>query len=84
GPHSAKVYALLAGKQPLLLTGEIQQISEQLARATNYLLIDELVRYPVHDQPQRLAELKAAKQFGFNLQLVRLEDATLDLDQRRR
>ena len=51
GPHSAKVYALLAGKQPLLLTGEIQQISEQLARATNYLLIDELVRYPVHEQP---------------------------------
>ena len=84
GPHSAKVYALLAGKQPLLLTGEIQQISEQLARATNYLLIDELVRYPVHEQPQRLAELKAAKQFGFNLQLLRLEDATLDLDQRRR
>ncbi|OZB20824.1 MAG: two-component sensor histidine kinase, partial [Pseudomonas sp. 34-62-33] len=57
---------------------------QQLARATNYLLIDELVRYPVHEQPQRLAELKAAKQFGFNLQLVRLEDATLDLDQRRR
>ncbi|MDZ4193001.1 MAG: two-component sensor histidine kinase, partial [Pseudomonas sp.] len=84
GPHSAKVYGLLDGKQPLLLTGEIQQISEQLARATNYLLIDELVRYPVHEQPQRLAELKAAKQFGFNLQLVRLEDATLDLDQRRR
>jgi two-component system sensor histidine kinase RstB len=84
GPHSAKVYGLLNGKQPLLLTGEIQQISEQLARATNYLLIDELVRYPVHEQPQRLAELKAAKQFGFNLQLVRLEDATLDLDQRRR
>ena len=65
GPHSARVYGLLDGKQPLLLTGEIQQISEQLARATNYLLIDELVRYPVHEQPQRLAELKAAKQFGF-------------------
>ena len=47
GPHSAKVYGLLDGKQPLLLTGEIQQISEQLARATNYLLIDELIRYPV-------------------------------------
>ena len=84
GPHSAKVYGLLDGKQPLLLTGEIQQISEQLARATNYLLIDELVRYPVHEQPQRLAELKAAKQFGFDLRLVRLEEAVLDLDQRRR
>ncbi len=84
GPHSARVYGLLDGKQPLLLTGEIQQVSEQLARATNYLLIDELVRYPVDEQPRRLAELKEDKQFGFDLQLVQLEDASIDLDQRRR
>lgn len=84
GPHSARVYAALDGKVPLLLTGEVRQISEQLARATNYLLIDELIRYPVQEQPQRLAELKEAKQFGFDLHLVRLEDARLDLDQRRR
>ncbi len=79
GPHSARVYGLLDGKQPLLLT-----VSEQLARATNYLLIDELVRYPVDEQPRRLAELKEDKQFGFDLQLVQLEDASIDLDQRRR
>ncbi|ERI52346.1 hypothetical protein N878_19470, partial [Pseudomonas sp. EGD-AK9] len=84
GPHSAKVHGLLSEHEPLLLTGEIQQISEQLARATNYLLIDELIRHPVDEQPRRLAELKAAKQFGFDLRLVRLQDAGLDLDQRRR
>ena len=83
GPHSARVYAVLQGKA-LLLTGEVRQISEQLARATNYLLIDELIHYPVDEQPQRLAELKEAKQFGFDLHLVRLEEARLDLDQRRR
>ncbi|GIZ13473.1 ATP-binding protein [Pseudomonas sp. NCCP-436] len=84
GPHSAWVYGLLNEQQPLLLTGEIRQVSEQLARATNYLLIDELVRYPADEQPQRLAELKEAKQFGFDLRLVRLEEAELDVDQRRR
>lgn len=84
GPYSAKVHSLLAEKEPLLLTGEVQQISEQLARATNYLLIDELIRYPVDQQPQRLAELKAEKQFGFDLHLIQLDDAGLDLDQRRR
>ncbi|VXC51886.1 Two-component sensor histidine kinase [Pseudomonas sp. 8Z] len=84
GPHSAKVYSLLGGKQQLLLTGEVQQISEQLARATNYLLIDELVRYPIDEQPQRLAQLKADKQFGFDLHLVRLDESRMDPDQRRR
>jgi two-component system sensor histidine kinase RstB len=39
-----------------VLTGEVQQISEQLARATIYLLADELVRVPVAEQPQRLAQ----------------------------
>lgn len=84
GPHSAKVHGLLDEHESLLLTGEIQQISEQLARATNYLLIDELIRYPVDEQPLRLAEIRQDKQFGFDLHLVRLDDAGLDLDQRRR
>ncbi|AYC33715.1 HAMP domain-containing protein [Pseudomonas cavernae] len=84
GPHAAKVYSLISAKEQLLLVGEIQQISEQLARATVYLLADELVRYPVAEQPQRLASLKEAKQFGFDLHLLRLQDAQLDADQRRR
>jgi two-component system, OmpR family, sensor histidine kinase RstB len=84
GPHAARVYSLLDDKQGLLLTGEVQQVSEQLARATAFLLIDELVRYPWDEQPRRLAELKQAKQFGFDLRLVRLDQADLDPDQRRR
>ncbi len=84
GPHAATVYSLIDEGERLLLTGEVQQISEQLARATIFLLIDELVRFPVAEQPQRLAELKAAKQFGFDLRLVRLGEANLDGDQRRR
>src|SRR3990167_2436378 len=84
GPHAARVYSLLDDKQGLLLTGEVQQVSEQLARATAFLLIDELVRYPWDEQPRRLAELKQAMQFGFDLRLVRLDQADLDPDQRRR
>jgi two-component system sensor histidine kinase RstB len=56
GPHAAKVYRLVSDKEQLVLTGEVQQISEQLARATIYLLADELVRVPVAEQPQRLAQ----------------------------
>jgi len=84
GPHSATVYSQVDEAQQLLLTGEVQQISEQLARATVFLLIDELIRSPQAEQPQRLAELKEAKQFGFDLRLVSLEQADLDVDQRRR
>src|SRR5207253_490366 len=84
GPHAAKVYRLVSDKEQLLLTGEVKQISEQLARATIYLLADELVRYPVAEQPQRLAALKADKGFGFELQLVTLDQADMDEDQSRR
>ncbi|TRX72748.1 ATP-binding protein [Pseudomonas mangiferae] len=83
GPHAARIYSQV-DPQRRLLTGEVQQVSEQLARATVYLLIDELVRYPVEEQPRRLAALKHAKRFGFDLSLVRLEHADLDADQRRR
>jgi two-component system sensor histidine kinase RstB len=83
GPHAAKVMRQV-GTQDLLLTGEVQQISEQLARATIYLLIDELVRYPIGEQPRRLAELKRSKGFGFELNLRRVEQTDMDEDQRRR
>lgn len=83
GPHAARVMRELKG-QNLLLVGEVQQISEQLARATIYLLVDELVRYPVGEQPRRLAALKQDKGFGFGLKLVNLTQANMDDDQRRR
>ncbi|MCQ3015444.1 ATP-binding protein [Pseudomonas tremae] len=84
GPHAARVYRQLSDKEPLLLTGEVQQITEQLARATIYLLIDELVRFPVDEQPARLQALRIDKGFGFDLQLLALDQADLDDDQRRR
>lgn len=84
GPHAARVYSLADKDKHLVLTAEIEQISEQLARATVYLLMDELVRYPIVEQPKRLALLKEAKQFGFDLRLVTLEKVDLDEDQRRR
>ncbi|RRV06911.1 HAMP domain-containing protein [Pseudomonas sp. v388] len=84
GPHAARVYRQLSDTEPLLLTGEVQQITEQLARATIYLLIDELVRFPVDEQPARLQALRVDKGFGFDLQLLALAQADLDDDQRRR
>ena len=36
GPHAARVLRLVSDKEQLLLTGEVQQISEQMARATIY------------------------------------------------
>ena len=83
GPHAAKVLRQV-GDQDLLLVGEVQQISEQLARATIYLLADELVRYPVAEQPRRLAALKQSKGFGFDLRLQRVNQTDMDEDQRRR
>ncbi|MFI8479480.1 ATP-binding protein [Pseudomonas sp. NPDC078700] len=84
GPHAVQVTTLVSESQQLLLVGKVRQISEQLARATIYLLIDELVRFPVDEQPKRLADIKQSKQFGFDLRLIRIEDANLDADQRRR
>ncbi|WP_419735343.1 ATP-binding protein [Pseudomonas sp. COR18] len=84
GPHAARVYRLISEQEQLLLAGDVQQISEQLARATIYLLADELVRYPVAEQPARLAALKTDKGFGFDMRLVGLDRADMDEDQRRR
>ena len=83
-PQSTTVFSLVSAKDRLVLTGEVEQLSEQLARATIYLLIDELIRYPEAEQPRRLAELKQARGFGFDLELLTRDSANLDDDQRRR
>ncbi|WP_412460533.1 ATP-binding protein [Pseudomonas sp. SC11] len=83
GPHAAKVLRQLA-QEDQVLVAQVKQISEQLARATLYLLADELVRYPVTEQPQRLAQIRQSKGFGFDIGLQRIERADLDDDQRRR
>ena len=86
GPHAAQVYTAVHAEReaPLLLTTEVEQVSEQLARATLYLLIDELQRLEPGEQPGRLARISRDKQFGFDLRLVKLDEADLDDDQRRR
>ncbi|WP_296183512.1 ATP-binding protein [Pseudomonas sp. UBA1879] len=90
GPHAARVFREVepgASDKPgsaLLLTGEVQQISEQLARATIFLLLDELVRFPVEEQPARLETLRVSKGFGFDMHLITLQRADVDDDQRRR
>ena len=83
-PHSVTIFALVSAEDRLALTGVVEQLSEQLARATIYLLIDELIRYPEDEQPQRLAELKEARGFGYDLELLTRDSASLDDDQRRR
>ncbi|MCG8296504.1 ATP-binding protein [Pseudomonas entomophila] len=83
GPHAARVLRRV-GHEDVLLVAEVKQISEQLARATLYLLADELVRYPVTEQQARLAQLRQSKGFGFDIALQRIERAALDDDQRRR
>ncbi len=83
-PQSTTVFSLVSARDRLVLTGEVEQLSEQLARATIYLLIDELIRYPESEQPRRLAELKQARGFGFDLELLTRDSANLDDDQRRR
>lgn len=72
GPHAAQVLRKV-GQEDLMLVAQIKQISEQLARATLYLLADELVRYPVTEQQQRLAQIKQEKGFGFGVALQRIE-----------
>ncbi|MGE7994311.1 ATP-binding protein [Pseudomonas sp. NPDC089554] len=83
GPHTAQVLRQV-GNEDLLLLAQVKQVSEQLARATLYLLADELVRYPVTEQQKRLAQIKQSKGFGFDIALQRLERVGLDDDQRRR
>lgn len=83
-PGRVTVFALVSAGDGLVLTGEVAQLSEQLARATIYLLIDELVRYPEQEQPRRLAELADRHGFGYPLSLMTRDSASLDDDQRRR
>ena len=84
GAHGVLIHSLLPTDERLVLSADVQQISEQLARATLYLLIDELRRHPAEEQPQRLRQLHDDKGFGYELRLVELADLDVDDDQRRR
>ncbi len=84
GPQQVRVYSLVDLSEEVVLTTDIQRISEQLGRATLFLIADELVRHPEADMPARLQRLRREKGFGYPLQLTRMHEADLDLDQIRR
>ncbi len=83
-PNRVTVFSLVSEPARLVLAGEVEQVSEQLARAAAYLLIDELIRHPEPDQPRQLANLGSRHGFGYDLSLVTRDSANLDDDQRRR
>lgn len=78
------IYSLVSEKERLVLTATVEQVSEQLARATLFLISDELRRYPAPEQRQRLAELVADKGFSYPVHLRAMDQMELDADQRRR
>ncbi|VFT47680.1 two-component sensor [Pseudomonas aeruginosa] len=82
--HTVTVHTQASATEGLVLSGEVQQVSEQLARATVYLLMDELVRYPASEQPYHLARIVRDKRFGFPVHLLQVKELDLDDDQRRR
>ena len=84
GPGNVRVYSLVDLAEEVVLTADIQRISEQLGRATLFLIADELVRHPDTEMPRWLSELRRDKGFGYPLRLTRLAEADLDTDQMRR
>src|SRR5690554_7920333 len=76
--------ALVAPRTESVLVANIQRVSEQLGRATLFLISDELVRYPAADMPARLQQLRREKGFGYPLQLMQVRESGLDQDQLRR
>lgn len=79
-----RVLALVDMHGEAVLTANIQRVSEQLGRATLFLIADELVRRPESDMPARLQQLRREKGFGYPLQLSRVRESGLDQDQLRR
>lgn len=84
GTDDVRVHSLVDLHNEVVLTTEIHRITEQLGRATLFLISDELVRRPEADMPLRLQQLRREKGFGYPLILTRMNEADLDADQRRR
>lgn len=79
-----RVYSMVSVGEGIVLEAAIHRISEQLGRATLFLVADELVRYPEAAMPGRLQRLRGDKGFGYPLRLTPIREADLDPDQRRR
>lgn len=82
--QDVRVMALVEQAEETVLVADIQQVSEQLGRATLFLISDELVRHLESDMPLRLQQLRREKGFGYSLQLIRVRESSLDQDQLRR
>lgn len=82
--ENMRALALVDMQDEAVLAADIQQISEQLGRATLFFIADELVRGPESDMPARLQELRREKGFGYPLRLTRRHESNLDADQIRR
>src|SRR5690606_23686923 len=82
--EDVRVLALVDMTGEVVLTADIQHISEQLRLATLILIADELVRRPESDMPARLQEIRREKGFGYPLQLSRRHESNLEPDQLRR
>lgn len=78
------IYSMVDAASGVVLTTSISRISEQLGRATLYLVADELVRHPDAEMPGQLQKLRRDKGFGYPLQLASIREADIDPDQRRR
>ena len=81
---NVRVMALVDPRTELVLVADIQRVSEQLGRATLFLIADELVRHPESEMSSQLQQLRRAKGFGYPLQLTRVRESGLDQDQLRR
>lgn len=79
-----RVMALADPRTETVLVADIQRVSEQLGRATLFLVADELVRHPEGDMPMQLQQLRRSKGFGYPLQLTQVRESGLDQDQLRR
>lgn len=84
GSAPAQIYSLIDAQKQQVLVAEVWRVSEQLARATIYLLIDELIAYPARQQATQLTQLAEEHQFGFDLRLLSIDKTDLDADQLRR
>lgn len=84
GQDAVNVFVMADNSAELVLTANIQQISEQLGRATLFLIADELVRHPESQMPTQLAALARDKAFGYPLRLFDMAEVDLDVEQRRR
>lgn len=82
--NDVRVMAMVDTPNEVVLVTNIQRVSEQLGRATLFLIADELVRHPESDMPSQLQQLRRTKGFGYPLQLTRVHESGLDQDQMRR